>query len=149
MQIFILIYRNLFKVPEQGFPRHEALVDPSGRADAATAERGGAHRGKDSQPGQECQPTPLDRRATALRSSAPPGGDRLTCCVLVDESAPSAAAARGLHNGRHWLMTAESRLPSMRDAVGSRSNGARQEAVNLNLVGGMQTLAPPKSQSSK
>ena len=43
-------------------------------------------------------------------------------------------------------MTAESRLPSMRDAMGSWPNGARQETVNL--VGGMQTLAPPKAKAS-
>ena len=113
MQIFILIYRNLFKVPEQGFPRHEALVDPSGRADAATAERGGAHRGKDSQPGQECQPTLWDRRAS--RECSP---RRRQTELPVHESAPSAAA-RGLHKGRHRLMTAERRLPSMHCAVGS------------------------------
>jgi len=32
---------------------------------------------------------------------------------IVDESAPSAAAARGLYKDRHKPMTAESRLPSM------------------------------------
>jgi hypothetical protein len=37
--------------------------------------------------------------------------------LLADESAPSAAAARGLHKDRRRLMTAESRLLSMHDAV--------------------------------
>ena len=103
------------KNPEKGFSSHEALlVNPSGRADAATFERGGAHRGKDSQPGQECQPTHLTRRA-------PPGDPprRRQADSLADESAPSAAAARGLHKGRHRLMTAERRLLSMHCAVGS------------------------------
>jgi hypothetical protein len=50
---------------ERIFPSPEALVDSSGRADAATAERGDDHRCKDiSQPGQECQPTLLKRRAS-------------------------------------------------------------------------------------
>ena len=70
------------------FPSHEALVDPSGRADAATVERGGAHRGKDSQPGQECQPTLLERRASF---GCPPR--RRQTDLLVNESAPSAAEA--------------------------------------------------------
>ena len=50
----------------------------------------------------------------ALRSGTSPSGDGLTCALVdKDKSAPSAAAARGLHKGRHWLtMTAESRLPS-------------------------------------
>jgi len=100
------------------FPSHEALVDPSGRADAATVERGGAHRGKDSQPGQECQPTLLERRASF---GCPPR--RRQTDLLVNESAPSAAAARGLHKGRHRLMTAERRLPSMHCAVGSPPYG--------------------------
>ena len=97
---------------------HEALVDSFGRADAATAERGGAHRGKDSQPGQECQPTLLERRASL---GCPPR--RRQTDLLVNESAPSAAAARGLHKGRHRLMTAERRVPSMYCAVGSPPYG--------------------------
>ena len=96
------------------FPSHEALVDSSGRADAATAERGDDHRCKDSQPGQECQPTLLKRRASL---GCPPR--RRQTDLLVNESTPSAAEARGLHKGRHRLMTAERRLPSMHCAVGS------------------------------
>ena len=56
----IHIIKNLKRI----FSSHEARVDSSGRADAATAERGDDHRCKDSQPGQECQPTLLKRRAS-------------------------------------------------------------------------------------
>ena len=87
------------------FPSHEALVDSSGRADAAAAERGDDHRGKDSQPGQECQPTLLKRRASL---GCPPR--RRQTDLLVNESAPSAAEARALDKGRHRLMTVERRL---------------------------------------
>ena len=100
------------------FPSHEALVDSSGRADAATAERGDDHRCKDSQPGQECQPTLLKRRASL---GCPPR--RRQTDLLVNESAPSAAEARALHKGQHRLMTVERRLPSMHCAVGSLSYG--------------------------
>ena len=61
------IIKNLNKI----FPSHEALVDSSGRADAATAERGDDHRGKDSQPGQECQPT-LQKKARLFARVTPP-----------------------------------------------------------------------------
>mgnify|MGYP005678786675 CR=1 FL=1 len=94
------------------------MVDPSGRDDAATVERGGAHRGKDSKPGLACQPTLRDRRAS--RGCSP---RRRQNGLLVNESAPSAAAARGLHKGRHRLMTAERRLLSMHCAVGSPPYG--------------------------
>ena len=97
---------------------HEALVDSSGRADAATAERGDDHRGKDSQPGQECQPTLLKRGASL---GCPPR--RRQTNLLVSESAPFAAEARGLHKGRHRLMTVERQLPSMHWALGSPSYG--------------------------
>jgi len=61
-----------------------------------------------SQPGQECQPTHPARR-TPLGCSP----RRRQTDLLADESAPSAAAARGLHKDRLRPMTAESRLPSM------------------------------------
>ena len=65
--------------------------------------------------------------------------------MLADESAPSAAAGRGLHKDRHRPMTAESRLPSMHTQWTAGQMGRRHEAVNL--VGRMQTLAvaPPKA----
>ena len=48
------------------FPSHEALVDSSGRADATTAERRDDHRGKDSQPGQECANPHFRKRRASL-----------------------------------------------------------------------------------
>ena len=60
IHILYICGKNLKRI----FPSHEALVDSSGRADAATAERGDDNRCKDSQPGQECQPTLLERRAS-------------------------------------------------------------------------------------
>ena len=57
------------------FPRHEAVCDPSGRADAADCCRGAPIEVRTSRPGQECQPTLLTRRAPP---GDPPGGDRLT-----------------------------------------------------------------------
>ena len=95
------------KNSEKNFSAQEARVDSAGRADAATAERGDDHRCKDSQPGQECQPTLLKRRASL---GCPPR--RRQTDLLVNESDPAAADARGLHKGRHRPMTAESRLPS-------------------------------------
>jgi hypothetical protein len=98
---FFILGKNLKRI----FPSHEAPVDSSGRADAAAAERGDDHRGKDSQPGQECQPTLLKRRASL---GCPPR--RRQTDLLVNESAPSAAEARALDKGRHRLMTVERRL---------------------------------------
>ena len=80
------------------------MCDPSGRADAADCCRGAPIEVRTRQPGQECQPMHLTRRAPPARRQTDP---------LADESAPSAAAARGLHKDRHRPMTAESRLPSM------------------------------------
>ena len=39
------------KIPSGIFPRHEAMCEPSGRADAADCCRGGAHRGEDKSTG--------------------------------------------------------------------------------------------------
>ena len=64
IDILYIIYIYIIKNSERDFSSQEALVDSSERADAATAERGDDHRCKDSQPGQECQPTLLKRRAS-------------------------------------------------------------------------------------
>ena len=62
--LIIIIINKSTEKSEKNFSSHEARVDSSGRADAATAERGDDHRCKDSQPGQECQRTLLKRRAS-------------------------------------------------------------------------------------
>ena len=61
----------------------------------------------------------LTRRAPPARRQTDP---------LADESAPSAAAARGLHKDRHRPMTAESRLPSMHSQWTAGQMGGRHEA---------------------
>ena len=90
------------------FPRHEAVCDPSGRADAADCCRGAPIEVRTSRPGQECQPTLLTRRAPP---GDPPGGDKLTRRQMSLYTL--SAASIGLHKDRHRPMTAESRLPSM------------------------------------
>ena len=96
------------------------MCDPSGRADAADCCRGAPIEVRTRQPGQECQPMHLTRRAPPARRQTDP---------LADESAPSAAAAiRGLHKDRHRPMTAESRLPSMHSQWTAGQMGGRHEA---------------------
>ena len=84
------------------------MCEPSGSCDAAHCCGGGVNRSEDMSTGSG---VPTHTPDPARSAGCSPR--RRQTDLLADESAPSAAAARGLHKDRLRPMTAESRLPSM------------------------------------
>ena len=94
-----------------------------GRADAADCCRGAPIEVRTSQPGQECQPTHLTRRAPP---GDPPGGDRLTrwqmsLSSLCGSSQRSPQGSTQADDGREPAVL-------YAFAVDSRPNGGKAEA---------------------